>query len=275
MGTVVLGAIFSIQPFGKHLASGRGAAFIVLLAFLISFLLIRTSARLTRSVSWWPGGVQSGGVHVHHLVWGICLMLLSGFLAFAAPMHAPFWHIDAALFGVGAGFTLDEFALWVRLEDVYWTREGRSSVDAVVVALAFAALMVLGTEPFGLDDPGSIWATVGVVVLLLGLVVTSAAKGHVFLAATGIFIPVLALVGAVQLAHPTSIWARRFYSEHKLDHARKRYAPDSRLTRLGDWLSNLLAGAPNDERRTMKLPVGVGHRVDLDVPAGRGRDDQP
>ena len=263
----MVAAIFSVQPFGRHLASGRGAAFIVLLAFLISFLLIRTSARLSRSVSWWPGGVQSGGVHVHHLVWGICLMLLSGFLAFAAPMHAPWWHIDAALFGVGAGFTLDEFALWVRLEAVYWTQEGRSSVDAVVVAFAFAALMVLGTEPFGLDDPGSIWGTVGTLVVLLGVVVASAAKGHVLLAVTGIFIPVLALGGAVQLAHPHSIWARRFYSQGKLDRARRRYAPDSRITRLTNFLSNLLAGAPNDERRTMKLAVGVGHPVDLDVSA--------
>lgn len=258
-------AIFSVQPFGKHVTSGRGAAFIVLVAFLISFLAIRTSARLTRSVSWWPGGVKSGGVHLHHLVWGICLMLLAGFLAFAAPMHGPWWHIDAALFGIGAGFTLDEFALWVRLEDVYWSEQGRSSVDAVVVAFAFAALIVVGTKPFGLDDPGSVWGTVGALVLVLAVVVLSAAKGHVFLAVTGVFIPILALVGAVTLAHPHSIWARRFYGPHKLERAWRRYAPGSRLERMGAWLSNLLAGAPNSERKTTKLPVGMGHQA-LDAP---------
>jgi hypothetical protein len=263
--SAVLGTIVSIEPFGHHGSSGRGEAFIVLLAFLVSFLFIRTSARLTRSVSWWPGGVQSGGVHLHHLVWGICLMLFSGFLAFAAPMEPPWWHIDAALFGVGAGFTLDEFALWVRLEDVYWSAEGRSSVDAVVVAFAFAALVVLGTEPFGLDDPGSVWATVAILCVLLGLIVVSAAKGHVFLAVTGIFIPVLALVGAVQLAHPQSIWARRLYHERKLDRARRRYAPTSRLTRFGNLLSSLLAGAPNDQRKTMKLPAGLGQDHELNV----------
>ena len=80
-------------------------------------------------------------------------MLLCGFLAFAAPLDAPWWHLIAVGFGVGAGFTLDEFALWVRLEDVYWSDEGRASFDAVVCTCAFAALVVLGTRPFGLDEP--------------------------------------------------------------------------------------------------------------------------
>jgi hypothetical protein len=244
----VSAAIFSVHLFGNHTLRGRGAAFVVLVAFLVSFLLIRTSARLTRSVSWWPGGVQSGGVHLHHLVWGICLLLVSGFIAFAAePLRAPWWHIDAILFGVGAGFTLDEFALWVRLEDVYWTEQGRSSVDAVVVAVAFAGLVVLGTRPFGLDDPGSIWGTVATVTFVLSFVLLAAAKGRVFLAVLGMFIPITAMVGACQLARPTSIWARRRYDGNKLERANKRYAPTTRLARLGTRLSNLLAGAPSDD----------------------------
>src|SRR5437764_2514447 len=191
-------AILSVHPFGSHLHGGRGAAFVVLIAFLVSFLLIRTSARLTRSVSWWPGGVQKGGVHLHHLVWGICLMMICGFLAFAVPMRAPWWDIFAVGFGVGVGFTLDEFALWVRLEDVYWAGEVRASVDAVVIATAFAALVVLGSRPFGLDDPGSIWGTVGVIVVLLFLVAMAAAKGRVFLALLGMFVPIFALYAAVR-----------------------------------------------------------------------------
>jgi hypothetical protein len=244
----VSAVIFSVHLFGNHPLKGRGAAFVVLVAFLVSFLLIRTSARLTRSVSWWPGGVQSGGVHLHHLVWGICLLLVSGFIAFAAaPLRAPWWHIDAILFGIGAGFTLDEFALWVRLEDVYWTEQGRSSVDAVVVAVAFAGLVVLGTRPFGLDDPGSIWGTVATVALVLSFVLLAAAKGRVFLAVLGMFIPITAMVGACQLARPSSIWARRRYDGHKLERAEKRYAPTTLLSRLGTRLSNLLAGAPSED----------------------------
>ena len=84
-------------------------------------------------------------------------------------MEAPWWHLIAIGFGIGAGFTLDEFALWVRLEDVYWSDEGRSSFDAVVCSCAFAALVVIGTRPFGLDDPTSVWGTAGAVTVVLGL----------------------------------------------------------------------------------------------------------
>ncbi len=100
-----------VDPFGDRLHPGPGTAVVVLAAFLVAFLAIRTSARLTRSVSWWPGSVKSDGMPIHHLVWGICLMMLCGFLAFAAPLQAPWWHLVAIGFGVGAGFTLDEFAL--------------------------------------------------------------------------------------------------------------------------------------------------------------------
>jgi hypothetical protein len=238
----------TVHLFGNHpLNGGRGAALVCLLSFLLSFLAIRTSARLTRSVSWWPGGVQSGGVHLHHLVWGICLMLVSGFIAFAAaPLHFPWWHIDAAVFGIGAGFTLDEFALWVHLEDVYWTEEGRSSFDAVVVAVAFGGLIVLGTKPFGLDDAGSISGTIVTAAIVLAFVLAAAAKGRVFLAVLGMFIPMIAMYGAIRLARPQSAWARRRYDGAKLERAKQRYASTTRTARLGAWLSDLLAGAPSE-----------------------------
>jgi hypothetical protein len=240
--------LVSLHLFGNHpFGGGRGAALVVLIAFLVSFLAIRTSARLTRSVSWWPGGVQSGGVHLHHLVWGICLMLVSGFIAFAgAPLSAPWWHIDAAIFGIGAGFTLDEFALWVHLEDVYWTEQGRSSVDAVVVAVAFGGLIVLGTKPFGLDDAGSISGTIVTAALVLAFVLLAAAKGRVFLAVLGMFIPILAIYASFRLARPHSVWARRRYNGAKLQRCTQRYGSTRRLTRLGFRLGDLLAGAPSD-----------------------------
>src|ERR687894_778625 len=210
------------------------------------------SARLTRSVPWWPGGVETeGGVHLHHLVWGICLMLLCGFLAFAAPLSSPWWHLVAIGFGVGAGFTLDEFALWVHLEDVYWTEAGRSSFDAVVSTTAFAGLVVLGTQPFGLDDPGSIAGTALAVALVLGLACLCFAKSRVFLGIIGIFIPFCALWGAVRLAHPRSLWARRRYDAAKLERARARFALDRPMMRVGRRAEDLIAGAPTraeDER---------------------------
>src|SRR3954463_311958 len=179
LGAMVIpvAALVSVDPFGHRLQPGAGAAVVVLVAFLVSFFAIRTSARLTRSVSWWPGGVQTGGVHVHHLVWGICLMLLCGFLAFAVPLASPWWHIVAIGFGVGAGLTLDEFALWVRLEDVYWSEEGRVSLGGVLGPCAFAALVVIGTRPFGLDEPTSIVGTALVVGGIIALATACFAKG--------------------------------------------------------------------------------------------------
>jgi hypothetical protein len=244
--TIPLAALVSVDPFGQRLRPGAGAAVVVLVAFLVSFLAIRTSARLTRSVSWWPGGVQTGGVHLHHLVWGICLMLLCGFLAFAVPFVSPWWHIVAIGFGVGAGFTLDEFALWVRLEDVYWSEEGRISFDAVVCSCAFAALVVIGTRPFGLDDPGSISATAAVVVVVIGLAVVCFAKGRVLLGVIGLFVPVVAVVGAMRLGHPRSPWSRWRYDDATRKRAETRFAATRPLERLGRRVEDVIAGAPSE-----------------------------
>jgi hypothetical protein len=239
-----LAVVFDLELFGARSEPGSAAAFMVLAALVVSFLAIRTSARLTRSVSWWPGGVESGGVHLHHLVWGICLMMLSGFLAFAVPLEAPWWHIVAILFGVGAGFTLDEFALWVYLDDVYWSPEGRRSFDAVVVAVVFAALVVIGTTPFGLDDPASVLATAITVAVALGLSIVCFLKGRIMLGVLGLFIPIFSLVGSVRLAMPRSPWAKRLYSPARLERAQARFAPDRRSVRWQRRITDLIAGAP-------------------------------
>jgi hypothetical protein len=243
----MIATVFDIDLFGARPGPGTGAAFLVLAAFVVAFLAIRTSARLTRSVSWWPGGVQSGGVHLHHLVWGICLMMLAGFVSFAAPLEAPWWHVVAVTFGIGAGFTLDEFALWVRLEDVYWSEEGRSSFDAVVVAVVFAALVVLGTTPFGLDDPASITGTAVVVSLVLAMVLACIAKGRVLLGVVALFIPLAGVFGVLRLGHPLSPWGRRRYTGVRLQRAQARFAPDARAMRWRQRISDLVAGAPTDE----------------------------
>lgn len=241
-------AIVTLELFGDHPRPGSGAAFLVLVSFLVAYLAIRTSARLTRSVSWWPGGVQSGGVHLHHLVWGICLMMLAGFLAFAVPLQTPWWHLTAIAFGVGAGFTMDEFALWVHLEDVYWSEEGRSSFDAVVASAAFAGLVVLGTRPFGLDDPVSVTGTALAVAIVLGLALVCFAKGRVLFGVFGLFVPIVAVVGAARLGHPRSMWARWRYSGAKLERARARFGPTRRSERLGRRVGDLVAGRPSSER---------------------------
>jgi hypothetical protein len=244
---VLAATVIDVHPFGSRAGAGTDSAFLVLVAFVVAFLAIRTSARLTRSVSWWPGGVETGGVHLHHLVWGICLILLSGFLSFGAPLEAPWWHIVAVAFGVGAGFTLDEFALWVHLEDVYWTQEGRSSFDAVVIAVAFAALVVLGTTPFGLDDPVSIAGTAAVVAFVVGMTLICIVKGRILLGVVGLFIPLAGLFGVVRLGHPTSPWGRRRYTGRRLERSQARFGPDALAIRWQRRIADLVAGAPTVE----------------------------
>src|ERR1700760_1381614 len=111
-------AAISVQPSTQDLSLRQDqAGFILLGAFLLSFILIRISTRLMRSpkVPWWPGSIKTGGVHVHHLVFGIVMMLLFGFLAIAVPLGSVGLDVVAAGFGIGAGLTLDEYALWLHL----------------------------------------------------------------------------------------------------------------------------------------------------------------
>jgi hypothetical protein len=232
-----------------HFLDGRNqrAGFVLLMAFLLSFLFIRTSARLSRSprVTWWPGSVTTeSGLHLHHLVWGIVLLLLSGFLGFATLPVSPWNEILAAIFGIGAGFTLDEFALWIYLRDVYWAEEGRASLEAVVVATVIGALILLGLAPFDIPHDSSSVATIAISiiidVLLAALVIF---KGKRLLGLVGIFIPLVSVAGALRLASPRSPWAKRFYTPEgrKLARAQTRYVRiDARRRRMAD----AVAGAP-------------------------------
>jgi hypothetical protein len=247
-GHAILGALLSVDPFGDSSRQPSAAAFLVLLSFVVSFLAIRSSARLSRSFAWWPGSVRSGDVHIHHLVWGICLMMLSGFLSFVAEPGTALRHLTAVGFGVGAGFTMDEFALWVHLEDVYWEEQGRRSVDAIVITVAFAALVVAGTTPFGLDDPGSVVGTVVAVALVLALSLMCFIKGRILLGVLGLFVPVFGLIGAVRLGQPGSPWARRRYSAKRLARAQARFAEHRRLERWRRWATDALTGATTAHR---------------------------
>jgi len=133
-------------------AAGKETHFLVLCAFLISFAFIRTSAHMIRAeVSWWPGNVETkGGTHIHHLVWGILLLMVMGYLGLALEFDTPWLELVAVGFGIGMGLTLDEFALWLHLEDVYWTERGRQSVDAVVITASVIGISLLGLQ-FWLD----------------------------------------------------------------------------------------------------------------------------
>lgn len=229
--------------------------FLVLLGLLGSFGFIRMSTRLMRSprVPWWPGSVETaGGLHIHHLVFGIVMMMLAGSISFAGFATSPIYEICALVFGIGMGLTIDEFALWVYLDDVYWKDQGRASVDAAVIAVCFMGLVLLGVRPLEVSDD-DFSAVIGS-ILTLALAATAAIvcllKQRIWHGAVGLFILPLAFYGALRLGKPGSWWARRRYGDHNPEKQRRaeaRFPPDRRTERVKRWLQDLIGGAPEDE----------------------------
>jgi hypothetical protein len=127
----------------------RRRMFLASVSFLVTFLFVRLLvAAITHHIGPF-GWVMMGGRHIHHLVWGILLLLIVGYLLLAefgtcATAGSIFVsRLISILFGIGAALTLDEFALWLNLDpNAYWTRQGRASVDAVIL---FGALLAVGT----------------------------------------------------------------------------------------------------------------------------------
>ncbi len=230
------------------------AVFLVLVGLLGSFAFIRMSTRIIRSeaVSWWPGNIESeGGVHVHHLVFGIVTMMVAGTLGFVADGRQPWTEICALFFGIGIGLTIDEFALWVHLEDVYWEREGRSSIDATVIAASLMILVVLGISPvaFETGSADAILSSITAIVLLVFFVGASLAKGRVLHGILGIFISPLAIYATCRIGKPDSIWAKRRYGERrpkKQEKAEERFQPDRRTERFKERFRDLVGGKPTE-----------------------------
>jgi hypothetical protein len=207
--------------------TGRQPEFLFFVAFLVTFGFIRTSAHLIRAqVSWWPGNVEVGGTHIHHLVWGILLLLIAGYLGVVIAPPSPWHEIFTVLFGVGTGLTLDEFALWLNLEDVYWSQQGRRSIDAVIVAATFTGMVLVGFTAWvdvATAVENAVFAFVGAFgALTILIAVVNLAKEKFGMALIGLLVPPVGLVGALRLAKPGSLWAR-FYRERTMARARARF----------------------------------------------------
>jgi hypothetical protein len=234
---------------------GRQYLFLVFVGFIGSFGFIRLSARLMRSprVPWWPGSVVSdSGVHLHHLVWGIGAMMASGVISFALLSTGWWYDVCAVVFGIGMGLTIDEFALWIHLDDVYWSREGRSSIDASVIAVAFMGLILVGGFSIDVHAPApfDVLGTVATVAAILALSGMCFLKQRVFHGAIGLLVIPVALYGAARIGKPTSPWARRFYGErrpHKQAKAERRFRPDRRTELLKDRVRDAIGGVTGEE----------------------------
>jgi len=240
---------------------GKESLFLLLLAFLIAFGLARAYTRLARIYGW--GSASIGGVHLHHAVPGLVVLLTAGLLAFTPwGGDSPQWEGLAIAFGAGAGLVLDEWALIFHLEDVYWSDEGRSSIDAVIIGTSIAALFLHTASPFGMDEtdyPGPRAAVVALIVLnYLGSLVCFL-KGKPWVGAVGLLVPFVSFIGAIRLAKPHSPWARRFYDPKrgsakaqtgraaKQQRARRRFDTgwEGRLERE---VTDVIGGSPTPER---------------------------
>jgi hypothetical protein len=209
--------------------TGREPHFLFFVAFLLTFGFIRTSAHMIRAqVKWWPGNVAVGGTHIHHLVWGILLLLVSGYVAVAVAPQSPWREVVAVLFGVGTGLTLDEFALWLNLKDVYWSKEGRASIDAVVIAAALSGVLLIslrGWIDVTTEVANAVQAVVGGIGLLgIILALVNAAKEKFGMAIWSILVPVSGIPSAFRLAKPRSVWAKLFYRHEKKQRSHERFA---------------------------------------------------
>lgn len=248
-----------IPGYNAHIVdSGKEALFLLFLSFLIAFALTRLYTRQARIRGW--GSASVGGVHLHHAVPGVVMSLGAGLLAFTPwGSDSPAQELLAIVFGVGAAFVLDEWALIFHLDDVYWSQEGRSSIDAVIIGSTLAGILLHTASPFGLQESdyhGSRTVVFALLALNYLLALICFFKGKPIVGAIGLLVPFVALVGAVRLATPTSPWSRWFYDPErgpkrlrgertrKLERSRGRF--DHGLEgRFERKLDDVIGGAPN------------------------------
>ncbi|MEU9621462.1 MULTISPECIES: hypothetical protein [unclassified Streptomyces] len=232
---------------------GKLPLLLALAAFVLTFAVTRFITRMIRAGKGPFRNITPGGVHVHHVVPGVVLSVVGGFGAVASSRHGVTAGVCAVIFGTGAGLVLDEFALILHLDDVYWTEEGRQSVEVVVLTAALVLLVLAGFSPLGVNELSSDeqQGRLGVVLTLainFCFVLISLFKGKARLAVVGTLVPFVALIGAIRLARPTSMWARRFYRNRHRARARavlRAYHHDVRWMGPRRRFQDLIGGAPD------------------------------
>ena len=207
-----------------------------------------------------PGLIRNmmiAGIHIHHQVWGILILLFTGLLMFAyTPEHGLVLNIMGYLFGMGAALTLDEFAMWLHVEDVYWKEEGRSSISALIVAVVITAAMAVGADPFDVA-PAAEGHLNGMTLAVLavingGLVIGTILKGKLNSGLIGIFVPFVALIGFIRLAKPGSWWANRRYAPGGVKDRRAHARFDASYEKRWNAIRDLIGGPP--DKRPRKAP---------------------
>ena len=149
-------------------------------------------------------------------------------MAVAIAPDSPWREVVAVFFGIGTGLTLDEFALWLNLKDVYWEKQGRRSIDAVIIAAAISGVLLISLRSWidlttqVADEIQAIVGAIGLIGVILALI--NAGKEKFGMAVWSIFIPVVGIPSAFRLAKPNSVWAKLFYRHGKKERSEERFA---------------------------------------------------
>ena len=198
-----------------------------MITFIVTFVITRIIVRMIRSGRGPFKDNSVGGVHIHHVVPGIILMIVGGLLAIGG-IGSGWDNTAGVIFGMGLALVLDEFALILHLQDVYWEEEGRLSVDAVFVLAGVMMLLLIADSPFGVDvnrDQSKLRIVLLVLIAIdLTMAAICAAKGKLGTAVAGLAVPLIAYVGALRIARPSSPWAKRAYVKHpkRMEKSEKR-----------------------------------------------------
>ncbi|WP_432055284.1 hypothetical protein [Streptomyces sp. bgisy022] len=234
---------------------GKLPLLLALTAFVLTFVITRVITRMIRAGKGPFGNVKAGDLHIHHVVPGVILTVVGGFAAVAGGRHGFGSAVAAVVFGIGAGLVLDEFALILHLDDVYWSEAGRQSVEVVVLTAALVGLLLGGFSPFGVDDldaseqqnRANLITTV-TANFLFSLIALS--KGKARIAVLGVVVPLIALVGAIRLARPGSPWAKRFYRRRHRARAKavlRAYHHDRRWSGPRRAVQDWIGGRPDPD----------------------------
>ena len=265
-----------------------GAPMWIFVGILGAFLVTRGITRFIRRRAA-LGGKQSGpikditvgGVHIHHQVFGIVMMFVFGLLMVAINPLDVQLNVFAVGFGIGVGLAFDEFALWLHLDDVYWSQLGRKSIDAVAIVLVLTASTRALLDLLDLSEES---ASAGDLAWLIWLYVLATVvpaiicllKGKVPTAALAVVYQPIGLIGAFRLGKPDSFWARHFYGPDSRRRARAlhRFGADyqARLDRLRDLVGGFRPhrNGPPDEGTGVHEPppATIPNPPDGTEPAG-------
>jgi hypothetical protein len=234
------------------IAAGKLPLMLCFLAFVLTFVTTRTITRMIRDGRGpFRNEVTASGTHIHHAVPGIILLIIGAFTAVGGPSSLGWRSFAGVAVGIGTSLVLDEFALILHLQDVYWSGEGQLSVEAVSLTAACLGLALVGFSPFGVKyvdgtELSFRLTATGVLIADAVLSLICVLKGKYRSALFGLFLPPVGLIGALRLARPASIWARHRYHGRRMERATRRAADfDQRWAPLQtDW-ENFVGGKPS------------------------------